>query len=40
MAVALEAIKGFLHLFTEDWSRNEGSPFHVITVLDVLEPRP
>ncbi|HOC13737.1 MAG TPA: hypothetical protein PLL50_07380 [Propionicimonas sp.] len=39
MAVAIEAIRGFLHLFTEDWSQHDGSPFHVITVLDVLEPK-
>ena len=39
MAAALGAIKGFLHFFTNDWARHQGSPDHVVTILDVLEPR-
>ena len=38
MAVALEAIRGFLNLFTDDWSHDESEP-HIVTILDVLEPR-
>ncbi len=31
--------KGFLHLFTtNDWTR-PGEARHVVTILDVLEPR-
>jgi len=30
--------KGFLHLFTTDWAR-PGEARHVVTILDVLEPR-
>lgn len=39
MAVALGAIRGFLHLFTDDWLQDANSPHHVVTILDVLEPR-
>ena len=38
MAAALGAIKGFLLFFTNDWARQEGSPEHIVTILDVLEP--
>lgn len=38
MAAALGAIKGFLHFFTNDWARQEGSPDHIVTILDILEP--
>lgn len=30
--------KGFLHLFANDWAR-QADPRHVVTILDVLEPR-
>ncbi len=30
--------KGFWYLFTSDWAR-QGEPRHVVTILDVLEPR-
>jgi hypothetical protein len=39
MATAMGAIKGFFHLFTADWVLKENSASHVVTVLDVLEPR-
>ncbi len=39
MAMAMGAIKGFFHLFTADWVLKENSASHVVTVLDVLEPR-
>jgi hypothetical protein len=39
MAVAMGAIRGFLHLFTADWVLHETHAGHVVTVLDVLEPR-
>ncbi len=39
MAVAMEAIRGFIHLFTDDWAQDAHAPHHVVTILDVLEPR-
>jgi hypothetical protein len=39
MAVALEAIKGFLHFFTDDSSSYDDDPRHIVTILDVLKPR-
>ncbi len=39
MAAALGAIKGFLHFFTDDWLQHDESTRHIVTVLDVLEPR-
>ncbi len=39
MAVALGAIQGFLHFLTDDWVQHDESPRHIVTVLDVLEPR-
>lgn len=37
MAAALGAIRGFLHLFTDNrW--HDDAP-HLVTILDVLEPR-
>jgi hypothetical protein len=38
MAAAIGAIKGFLHFFTDDLAQ-PGESRHVVTVLDVLEPR-
>lgn len=39
MAVAMEAIRGILHFFTEDRSHFDDAPRHIVTILDVLEPR-
>lgn len=39
MAVALEAIRGFLHHLTDDRSHHRQSPRRIVTILDVLEPR-
>lgn len=39
MAVAMGAIKGFFHIFTDSWLQSEDSPRHIVTILDVLEPR-
>jgi hypothetical protein len=38
MAAAIGAIRGFLHFFTNDWARQEGSPDRIVTILDILEP--
>ena len=40
MAVALQAIKGFLHLYVEDSAFHDRSSRRIVTILDVLEPRP
>jgi len=39
MAAALEAIRGFLHLYVEDSAFHDRSSRRRLTVLDVLEPR-
>lgn len=45
MAVAMGAIKGFFHIFTADHlftnARNkpEEAAYHLVTILDVLEPQ-
>jgi hypothetical protein len=39
MAVALQAIKGFLHLYVEDSAFHDRSSRRIVTILDVLEPR-
>jgi hypothetical protein len=39
MAAAIGAIKGFFHMVTGDLSRYGDSPSHMVTILDVLEPR-
>lgn len=39
MTVAMGAIKGFFRLFTDDRLQHGDSPRHVVTILDVLEPR-
>jgi hypothetical protein len=37
MAVALEAIRGFLHLYVEDSAFHDRSSRRIVTILDVLE---
>ena len=39
MARTIGAIKDFLHFLTDDPSHRHESPRHVLTILDVLEPR-
>lgn len=39
MAVALGAIREFLHLFTDHRPFHKDSTDHIVTILDVLEPR-
>lgn len=45
MAAAKGAIKGFFHIFTADHlftharNRPEETPYHLVTILDVLEPQ-
>lgn len=38
MAVAVEAIKGFIHLCMGDWPNHGEQPRRILSVLDVLEP--
>ncbi|HSK32906.1 MAG TPA: hypothetical protein VK903_05435 [Propionicimonas sp.] len=39
MARTIGAIKEFMHFLTDDPAHRDESPRHVLTVLDVLEPR-
>ena len=39
MARTIGAIREFIHFLTDDPSHRGESPRHVLTILDVLEPR-
>ena len=38
MAVAVGAIRGFIHLCMGDWPTHGEQPRRILSVLDVLEP--